>query len=80
MKNSYQILVAAAMAGTQFIPAGCRHNAVQKIPDRPNIVWIVCEDMHPISGCYGDTSPTVQIAAAELLCHLVGTGKGIVKP
>jgi len=55
MKNSFQILVAAAMAGTQFIPAGCRHKAAQKIPDRPNIVWIVCEDMNPILGCYGDT-------------------------
>jgi uncharacterized sulfatase len=28
---------------------------LQKIPDRPNIVWIVCEDMNPIPGCYGDS-------------------------
>ncbi|MGV3756587.1 MAG: sulfatase-like hydrolase/transferase, partial [Verrucomicrobiota bacterium] len=24
--------------------------------DRPNILWITCEDMSPSLGCYGDTN------------------------
>lgn len=27
----------------------------QKLPDRPNILWLFCEDMSPDMGCYGDS-------------------------
>ena len=36
--------------------------------DRPNILWISCEDISPSLGCYGDkysTSPNIDPAVIE---------------
>ena len=37
-----------------FLAAGCSQQQKSKTTERPNIVWIVTEDMNPILGCYGD--------------------------
>ena len=37
-------------------------------PNRPNIVWITCEDLSPHLGCYGDdqaNTPTLDKLATE---------------
>ncbi len=34
--------------------AGLRAEDRPKPPDRPNILWITCEDLSPVLGCYGD--------------------------
>ncbi|MFH1922211.1 MAG: HEAT repeat domain-containing protein [Planctomycetota bacterium] len=50
-------------------------------PERPNILWITCQDISPNLGCYGDSyartpvldglaSPNVRIAAAEALANV----------
>lgn len=46
-----------------FLPGVFFHLAImssraQKQEDRPNILWIVCEDTSPLLGCYGDTFAT----------------------
>lgn len=28
--------------------------AAERMPNRPNILWLTCEDMSPNLGCYGD--------------------------
>jgi N-sulfoglucosamine sulfohydrolase len=43
-----------ALAGLASFPAGCTQSGPKETAGRPNIVWIVCEDMSPILGCYGD--------------------------
>ena len=37
-----------------FLGSGCSPGQKSKTNERPNIVWIVTEDMNPILGCYGD--------------------------
>lgn len=37
-----------------FFTTGCPQSQKSKTNERPNIVWIVCEDMNPILGCYDD--------------------------
>jgi len=44
-------LAAAVVLLTAASPAGAR--AAE--PDRPNILWITCEDISPNLGCYGDS-------------------------
>ena len=41
--------------------------------DRPNLLWLTCEDMSPTLGCYGDayaTSPNIDRFAAKSLRYL----------
>ena len=54
MRNNHLILASAAITGTGLFTASCSNEPSKKAIDRPNIVWIVCEDMNPILGCYGD--------------------------
>lgn len=42
-------LAASAMS------AMCGSVACSRTPERPNILWITCEDIGPELGCYGDT-------------------------
>jgi arylsulfatase A-like enzyme len=46
--------MAAGFAGAGIMTSGCGDVRSKKAIERPNIVWIVCEDMNPILGCYGD--------------------------
>lgn len=46
--------MAAGFSGAGIMSAGCGDARSKKTTERPNIVWIVCEDMNPILGCYGD--------------------------
>ncbi|MGQ9620962.1 MAG: sulfatase-like hydrolase/transferase [Bacteroidales bacterium] len=54
MEKKNFILMAAAITGTGIINQGCRDAESKKNTHLPNVVWIVCEDMNPILGCYGD--------------------------
>jgi len=43
-------------------------SAIRNGTDRPNILWITCEDMSPALGCYGDTyatTPNIDRLAGE---------------
>jgi N-sulfoglucosamine sulfohydrolase len=51
LKNLIISLISAVFL---FLAAGCSQQHKSKTTDRPNIVWIVTEDMNPILGCYGD--------------------------
>lgn len=53
-------------------------------PDRPNILWITCEDMSPHLGCYGDslarTSNLDQLAQEGILFTNVYSVSGVCAP
>jgi len=51
LKNLIFSLITAVIL---FLAAGCSQQQKSKTTERPNIVWIVTEDMNPILGCYGD--------------------------
>jgi len=45
-------------------------------PDRPNILWLTCEDIGPHLGCFGDsysTSPNLDALAARAAIAALGT-------
>lgn len=57
------IVAAAVVFG---VPAG--HLGAADSPDRPNILWITCEDMSPHLGCFGDqyaSTPNIDRLAAQ---------------
>lgn len=51
MKNLIYLLIFGA--GFQLLFSVCSSKQNKNLP-KPNILWIVCEDMNPILGCYGD--------------------------
>ena len=60
MKRIALILLCAA-PGTQTAALGA---------DRPNILWITCEDISPYLGCYGDenaVTPNLDKLAEDVL-------------
>ncbi|MBW8039099.1 MAG: sulfatase-like hydrolase/transferase [Planctomycetes bacterium] len=69
-------LKAAGLHASIFAIPGCI-NAVRRPADepsreRPNILWITCEDINPYLGCYGDTytiTPNLDKFAAEGLLY-----------
>lgn len=63
MKTIARVLV---LAGILTIYATCLHAAP---PERPNILWITCEDICPNLGCYGD-----QYARTPVLDGLAAQG------
>jgi len=57
LRRSWQALLATLLAGATAVAA-----------DRPNILWLVAEDLPPRLGCYGDTlarTPALDRFAAE---------------
>ena len=52
-------LKAMGFYASSFVISGCIGDAKQKVKntykERPNILWITCEDINPYLGCYGDT-------------------------
>jgi N-sulfoglucosamine sulfohydrolase len=53
-KNKSRALAMAGITGLALLPSACTPSGEDQNAGRPNIVWIVCEDMNPILGCYGD--------------------------
>lgn len=49
--------------------AGSRAARVNAIPEKPNILWITCEDISPLLGCYGD-----KLAITPHLDKMAGEG------
>lgn len=54
---SSKMLMAAALTGSQLVPSGCSGPA-QKKDIKPNIIWLIAEDISPALGCYGDSLAT----------------------
>ncbi len=69
MQTKNIILMAAGFTGAGIMSAGCGDAQTKKTTERPNIVWIVCEDMNPILGCYGD-----KVAKTPNIDQLAKTG------
>lgn len=62
-----RILLLVALATLGFFSPLCPA-AGPACPDRPNILWITCEDLSPVVGCYGDKqaiTPNIDRLAAE---------------
>jgi N-sulfoglucosamine sulfohydrolase len=53
-KNKSRAFALAGITGLAMLPSACTPSGEDQNAGRPNIVWIVCEDMNPILGCYGD--------------------------
>jgi len=65
-------LKAMGFYASSFVISGCIGDAKQKAKntykERPNILWITCEDINPYLGCYGDTyaiTPNLDKLASE---------------
>jgi arylsulfatase A-like enzyme len=58
MNVNYKILMAAALTGSQLIPTGCSVPVEKKSQSKPNIIWLIAEDISPALGCYGDSLAT----------------------
>ena len=54
MKNKNLAISIIIILFSLFLFAGCSNQKKAKTAERPNIIWIVCEDMNPILDCYGD--------------------------
>jgi len=57
-------------AATAVVPSGvfAADNPTARLDRRPNILWISCEDVSPLLGCYGDpnaVTPTLDRLAAQ---------------
>lgn len=69
MTNYSKTLIVAALTGSQLIPAGCSAPAEKKTLTKPNIIWLIAEDISPALGCYGDS-----LATTPNLDKLASTG------
>lgn len=69
MYKTLQVLAISGLSGVALLNSGCSTSGKEKVADLPNIVWIVCEDMNPILGCYGD-----QVAKTPYIDKLAETG------
>ncbi|MBN2090178.1 sulfatase-like hydrolase/transferase, partial [candidate division KSB1 bacterium] len=65
--NRRDFLKTAGASATILLLHGCQNQPV-KSAERPNILWITCEDMSPALGCYGDAyarTPNLDKLASE---------------
>jgi N-sulfoglucosamine sulfohydrolase len=69
-------LKAAGLHASIFVVPGCikaaKRPVVETSGERPNILWITCEDINPYLSCYGDTyaiTPNLDKLAAEGLLY-----------
>ena len=65
-------LKAMGLCASGFTVSGCaiavRRPASRAFDDKPNILWITCEDISPYLGCYGDSyaiTPNIDKLAEE---------------
>ncbi len=71
-----QFLKSAGLSAGAMLVAGCAGPVTSKAPDkndRPNILWITCEDISTWLGCYGDDfadSPNIDALAARGVRYL----------
>ena len=84
MKKEWIILLTGITAGTL---SSCQEKKVGKdhqLPERPNILWITCEDMSPRLGFYGDEvarTPNIdQLAARGIRYTNVYSVSGVCAP
>ena len=62
-----RLSTAEAEAGRELLFT-CPDSAVAEEVRRPNILWIIAEDMSPDLGCYGNkvvTTPNIDVLAAK---------------
>jgi len=67
MKN-FSTLLAAGLAGCQLSSTACATPTDKTTPLKPNIIWLVAEDISPALGCYGDplaTTPNLNRLASK---------------
>ncbi len=46
-------VAAVCLLGVAILAGACAGTAEAAEPDRPNILWLTCEDISPYLGCYG---------------------------
>jgi len=62
-----------ALAGSSSLAFAAKQAPTATEPDRPNILWITCEDMSPSLGCYGDayaTTPNLDRLATQSVRYM----------
>ncbi len=75
-RTQRQFLKSAGLSAGAMLVAGCAGPVTSKAPDkidRPNILWITCEDISTWLGCYGDDfadSPNIDALAARGVRYL----------
>jgi arylsulfatase A-like enzyme len=84
MKKEWTILLTGIIAATLSSCQGKKANSDKQLSDRPNILWITCEDMSPRLGCYGDElakTPNIdQLAARGIRFTNVYSVSGVCAP
>jgi len=58
MIGKLKLLMATGLAGCQLIPSVCSALTEKKIQTKPNVIWLIAEDISPALGCYGDRQAT----------------------
>jgi arylsulfatase A-like enzyme len=58
MTGHFSLLMATGLAGCQLIPTVCSALNEKKTQTKPNIIWLIAEDISPALGCYGDPQAT----------------------
>jgi uncharacterized sulfatase len=60
-------LIYLILSATAFVPLAAESATAQR-PKRPNILWLIAEDMGPELACYGTTeltTPTIDRLASQ---------------
>ena len=58
MNKNFKVLLASGLVGCQLIPTACSVPSKNKTQSKPNIIWLIAEDISPALGCYGDSLAT----------------------
>ena len=74
MDTNYKMISSLLLAGvsTCGIARQPMQNPMEPVKERPNILVIVCEDISPYLGCYGDkvaVTPNLDSFAAQAILH-----------
>jgi len=75
LRTRRDFLKAVGFYGSAFTLSGCADVAKQSrktAAEKPNILWITCEDINPYLGCYGDTfaiTPHLDKLATEAVLY-----------
>ena len=84
MKKEWIILLTGITAGSLSSCQEKKTGNDHQLPERPNILWITCEDMSPRLGCYGDEvaqTPNIdQLAAQGIRYTNVYSVSGVCAP